>query len=177
MQTKREIIKRRMKVINYHLNRRGYPSITMEQYMELQGALLHIGTLLGTERRTLIEFLYAPSTRKDIDNLIKETDNGFIQLQTIGRWLNGVIASTEKKKSNAKGFVEGIKESKKRLAEVANSIQEYSVSEFAKLAHRHEHTIRTKFHSGELKGRQDSKGIFIAASELPKFKPASTEQE
>lgn len=54
---------------------------------------------------------------------------------------------------------------------------EYPVKEFAKLTHRHEHTIRTKFHSGELKGRQDSKGIFIAASELSKFKPESTEQE
>lgn len=47
--------------------------------------------------------------------------------------------------------------------------KEYPVKEFAKLAHRHEHTIRTKFHSGKLKGRQDSKGIFIAASELSKF--------
>ncbi|MBQ4018886.1 MAG: hypothetical protein II605_06560, partial [Paludibacteraceae bacterium] len=54
---------------------------------------------------------------------------------------------------------------------------EYPVKEFAKLTHRHEHTIRTKFHSGELKGRQDSKGIYIAASELSKFKPESTEQE
>ena len=54
---------------------------------------------------------------------------------------------------------------------------EYPVKEFAKLAHRHEHTIRTKFHSGELKGRQDSKGIYIAASELSKFKLESTEQE
>ena len=53
---------------------------------------------------------------------------------------------------------------------------EYSVKEFAQLAHRHEHTIRKMFHSRELKGRQDSKGIFIAASELSKFKLDCTEQ-
>ena len=53
---------------------------------------------------------------------------------------------------------------------------EYSVKEFAQLAHRHEHTIRKMFHSKELKGRQDSKGIFIAASELSKFKLDFAEQ-
>ncbi len=47
---------------------------------------------------------------------------------------------------------------------------EYSVKEFASLAKCHEHTIRKYFHDGRLKGRQDSKGIFIFASELEEYK-------
>ena len=38
------------------------------------------------------------------------------------------------------------------------------------LAKCHEHTIRKYFHDGRLKGRQDSKGIFIFASELEEYK-------
>lgn len=52
-----------------------------------------------------------------------------------------------------------------------NAPQEYSVNEFAELTHLHPHTIRKRFKDGELKGRKDSKGIFIAATELEKFKP------
>lgn len=53
---------------------------------------------------------------------------------------------------------------------------EYSVKEFAKLTSLHPHTVRARFHKGKLMGRKDSKGIYISATELEKFKPDSTEQ-
>ena len=55
--------------------------------------------------------------------------------------------------------------------------KEYPVKEFAKLVKCHVNTIRNKYHTGELKGRKSTKGIYIAASELSKFKPESREQE
>lgn len=48
-------------------------------------------------------------------------------------------------------------------------ITEYPVKEFARLINRHAHTVRTYFHDGRLKGRQDTKGIYIYASELEKY--------
>lgn len=55
--------------------------------------------------------------------------------------------------------------------------KEYPVKEFAQLVKCHVNTIRNKYHTRELKGRKSTKGIYIAASELSKFKPESREQE
>ena len=57
-----------------------------------------------------------------------------------------------------------------RLEQIRKMPVEYSVKEFASLAKCHEHTIRKYFHDGRLTGRQDSKGIFIFASELEEYK-------
>lgn len=57
------------------------------------------------------------------------------------------------------------------------STTEYSVKEFAELVKIHPHTVRKRFSLGELKGRKDSKGIFIAASELKKYVSDTKENE
>ena len=57
------------------------------------------------------------------------------------------------------------------------SITEYSVKEFAKLVKLHPHTVRKRFSLGELNGRKDSTGIFIAASELKKYVSDTKENE
>ena len=169
MQTERAIIKKKVKAINDRLIRYHHPCITIDDYIELHDAILHLKTLFAVDSRTLCDFLYA-SQRKYLVELMEESEDGVEKAQILANWLNRVASVKAEEHTLSQGVTKGIIESKRRHLEAINAITEYSVKEFAELIGVHPHTVRARYKKGELQGRQDSKGIFIAASELKKFK-------
>jgi len=171
MKTEREIINKKVKAINDKLKKRynHHPCITIDDYIELHDAILHLKALFAVDWRILSDFLYA-SQRKYLVELMEESEDGVDKAQIIARWLDRVASASAEEHTLAQGFTKGISESEKRHVEAINAITEYSVKEFAELIGVHPHTVRARYKKGELQGRQDSKGIFIAASELKKFK-------
>lgn len=169
MKTEREIINKKVTAVNDRLKRFNRPGITMDDYIELHDVILHLKTLFAVDWLTLREFLYA-SQRKDLVELMEVSEDGVEKARIIAKWLDVVASARVEKHTLTQGFAKGMSASKRRHIEAINAITEYSVKEFAKLIGVHPHTVRARFKKGELQGRQDSKGIFIAASELKKFK-------
>lgn len=78
-----------------------------------------------------------------------------------------IVAASKQKQCNEAMQIGRMLEA---ISHIENTPKEYSVKEFAELTNLHPHTVRRRFKAKELQGRQDSKGIFIAATELEKFK-------
>lgn len=169
MKTEREIINKKVKAVNDRLKRFNRPGITMDDYIELHDVILHLKTLFAVDWLTLREFLYA-SQRNDLVELMEVSEDGVDKARIIAKWLKVVASVKAEEHTLSQGVTKGIIESEKRHLEAINAITEYSVKEFAELIGVHPHTVRARYKKGELQGRQDSKGIFIAASELKKFK-------
>ena len=89
-------------------------------------------------------------------------------IQALISTLNLVIVAASNQKQTYEAMDLGRK--LESISHRENTPKEYSVKEFAELTHLHPHTIRKRFKAKELQGRKDSKGIFIAATELERFK-------
>lgn len=180
MQTKREQQKKHLSLLNNDVQKRQHSNIQLS---------FNDMTLLAENERN---FVYAIVALLDFDDSVIEAEIANISAQLLYAMkdchekinrLHSIVHALQTAINTAKsnhclnaGVEIGILSS--LLSQSQEPLpREYPVKEFARLVKLHEHTVRKRFHSGELKGRQDSKGIFIAASELSKFKPESTEQE
>ena len=180
MQTKREQMKKFLTILNKDLERKHYTSrkLKFDEYVELK----------DKEKR----FVDAMIALLDFDSSVIEADIADIsaqilfgmkyshekinRLNSIIHTIQITIQTAESNNQLNAGFEIGSLTSSLSQSQEPQR-KEYTVKEFAKLVCLHEHTVRKRFHSGELKGRQDSKGISIAASELSKFNLESSEHE
>ena len=173
MKTKREINNAELKALNTRLRRWGHAPIDFNHYMEIKGTMSNltdrIMDLLENESRVLIEFLYISSTVHDFNAAIAPHTKEEKKFQILMRWLNIIEKKQEENLMFSQGNSKGREELENELKEKDNEIKWYSVKDFAELVKLHPHTIRTYFKAGKLRGRQDTKRIFIDASELEKY--------
>lgn len=172
MKTKRETQNQKLEFLNNDLERRKKSNVRLSfnRLQEWNQAELtfvdSLVTLLDFEADVIeanlpyisSKFLYRV---KDKPEKINKLDSVIHVLQTI------IKTAVSNNTFNAALEIGRIEE---RLEQRRKMPVEYSVKEFASLTKFHEHTIRKYFHEGLLKGRKDTKGIFIFASELEKYK-------
>lgn len=174
MKTKRAIVNKELQFLNKRLSRYGHTPIEFEHYMEMKDAFTRfadslVDVLNSSDGKVLNDFLHLRSTSISLETAIESCPNGMERFRHLLSILKIIERKQNSKTTFVKGVEEGIEKIEKEIEEKQNAIKWYSVKEFATLVNLHPHTIRKYYNSGKLNGRQDTKGIFIDATELEKY--------
>jgi hypothetical protein len=180
MKTKREQHKQWQKYINDNIDRKGMSDchIDFNEEVSLKDKEEHLVN-------AIVDILEFESNVLEIDTpricasllfAMKGFPEKISKLNSLIQILQMTLKTAETNSQTNMGIIIGRLEQDLSQSSIP-SITEYSVKEFAKLVKLHPHTVRKRFSLGELNGRQDRKGIFIAASELKKYVSDTKENE